>query len=186
MAKAVVEDYASRNWKFVVWPQIGDIKGPKEPDWPRKNYSLEDYNEGNRVGLLTGQEVSPGEYLHDVDVDWAPGVDLAAVCLPNTEFVFGRASKRISHLFYLTDEPIPTIKYADLDGTTLLEVRGVKADGELGFQTMVPPSIWSKGDRKEALEFAHDGRPEPGRVTARELKEITTTLAIAMMFVISG
>jgi len=182
MAKAVVEDYANRHWKFVVWPQIGDIKGPKEANWPQKKYSLDDYKEGNRVGLLTGQEVAPGEYLHDIDVDWAPGVSLAAAILPTTEFVFGRASKKISHLFFVTDEPIPTIKYADLDGTTLLELRGVKSDGELGFQTMVPPSIWTKGDRREPLEFVNGGGPNPAKVPARELKDLAATVAIGMMF----
>jgi len=182
MAKAVVEDYASRNWKFVVWPQIGDIKGPKEANWTQKAYSLDDYKEGNRVGLLTGQEVAPGEYLHDVDVDWSPGIKIAASILPTTEFAFGRASKTISHLFYLTDEPIPTTKYTDLDGTTLLETRGVKNDGALGFQTMVPPSIWTKGDRREPLEFIEGGGPNPAKVTSREMRDLVTTVAIGMMF----
>lgn len=183
MAKAIVEDYANRKWKFVVWPQIGDIKGPKEANWPDKAYSLDDYKEGNRVGLLLGQEVAPGEYLHDVDIDWDPGLNIAVALLPPTEFIFGRASKRISHLFYITEEPIPTIKYADSDGTTLLEIRGVKSDGDLGFQTMVPPSIWTKGDRKEPLAFVKSvARPEPGKTSVRDLKDIATTIAIGMLF----
>lgn len=182
MAKGIVENYASRNWKFVVWPQIGDIKGPKEQNWTQKTYTLDDYNEGNRVGLLTGQEVAPGQFLHDIDIDWAPGAHIAISVLPDTDFIFGRESKPISHLFYVTEAAIPTVKYADLDGTTLLEIRGIKADGGLGFQTMVPPSIWTKGDNREPLRFFNGGIADPGKTSIQELKEMATLAAIGMMF----
>lgn len=180
MNRAIVEEYQERNWRFIVWPQIGDTKGPKEANWTSKRYSLEDYHEGNRVGLLTGQEVSPGEYLHDVDIDWTPGLTMAAKALPSSEFVFGRTSKPISHIFYITNEPIPTARYEDIDGTTLIELRGVKNDGNLGFQTMVPPSIWTKGEKREELKFKGASR-EPGRCTSNELKDRVLSVAIGLL-----
>jgi len=180
MTRAIVEEYEARNWRFIVWPQIGDTKGPKETNWTNKKYSLEDYHEGNRVGLLTGQEVAPGEYLHDVDIDWTPGLTMAAKALPASGFIFGRTSKPISHIFYLTDEAIPTSRYEDLDGTTLIELRGVKNDGNLGFQTMVPPSIWTKGEKREELRFKGQSR-EPGRCTSAELRDRVLSVAISLL-----
>jgi hypothetical protein len=180
MNRKIVEEYSERNWRFIVWPQIGDVKGPKEPNWTSKKYNLDDYHDGNRVGLLTGQEVSPGEYLHDVDIDWTPGVTMAMSALPSSEFLFGRASKRISHIFYLTEEPISTSRYEDVDGTTLIELRGVKNDGNLGFQTMVPPSIWTKGEKREELQFRSPNR-EPGKCKSNDLKDRVLSIAIGLL-----
>jgi hypothetical protein len=73
----IVQNYLKHNYRIVVWPLIGDSKGPREKDWPTRVYGLEDYAEGHRVGLLTGTEVSPGRYLHDVDIDWTPGTKIA-------------------------------------------------------------------------------------------------------------
>lgn len=180
MNRAIVEEYEARNWRFIVWPQIGDVKGPKEANWTSKKYSLNDYNEGNRVGILTGQEVDGG-YLHDIDIDWTPGLQMAAKALPPSDFVFGRASKPISHIFYITDEPISTSRYEDIDGTTLIELRGVKNDGNLGFQTMVPPSIWTKGDKREELKFRSSNSREPGRCTSNDLKDRVLSVAIGLL-----
>lgn len=153
MPSEIVQSYLDKNFRIVVWPHIGDSKGPREPDWPKKIYTIQDYKEGNRVGILTGVEVSPGKFLHDIDIDWSPGAEIAGRLLPGTSFVFGRSSKRISHCFYLLPEALPSFRYEDIDKTCLIELRGTKLNGELGFQTMVPPSEWSKEDKREKLEF---------------------------------
>lgn len=158
-AADIVQSYLGRNYSIITWPLVGDQKGPREPDWPRKKYSFTDYSEKHRVGILTGAEVSPGQFIHDVDIDWAQGAPIALKMLPATNFVFGRASKQYSHCFYYLPEGLPSVRYEDVDGTCLIELRGTKSNGELGLQTMVPPSIWSKGTLQELLIFIKEGEP---------------------------
>lgn len=156
----VVQQYLARNYRVVFWPQIGDIKGPKETGWPNKQYTLADYREGCRVGIITGTEISPDHFLHDVDIDWSPGSLIAQALLPPTSFVFGRPSKRVSHCIYTTTEALASYRYEDIDKTCLIELRGTKNNGDIGLQTMVPPSIWSKGALKEALTFIKGDGPD--------------------------
>lgn len=155
----VVENYLQKKYRIVVWPQIGDTKGPREKEWTQKVYSMSDYSPGYRVGLMTGVEVEPGKFLHDVDIDYQPAAIAALKMLPPTGFVFGRSSKRISHCFYLCTEALPSFKYEDIDKTSLIELRGTKVDGSLGLQTMVPPSIWSKENQREELVFVKQEEP---------------------------
>jgi hypothetical protein len=157
---AILQQYFQRNFKVVFWPAVGDQKGPKAKDWPRHPAQLSDYCEGDRVGILTGVEIAPGHFLHDVDIDWAPGYDVAAAFLPKTEFIYGRSSKHVSHCFYTLSEPLPRGEYKDpVDGTMLLEIRGTKENGELGWQSMAPPSTWSKEGKHEQLTFRKSGDP---------------------------
>lgn len=156
----IITSYFDRQFKLVFWPADGDQKGPKEKDWPRQQKNLTDYHPGDRVGIVTGAEVAPGRYLIDVDIDWAPGYLVAAAFLPRTDFVYGRASKRVSHCLYTLPDAVACTQYKDpVDGQMLLEVRGAKEDGSLGFQSMAPPSIWSKGNKREPLEFRSYGDP---------------------------
>ena len=60
-----------------MWPCNGDDKGPTEKDWPQRFDTLADYYVGARVGILTGEEISPGKVIHDVDIDWAAGSQIA-------------------------------------------------------------------------------------------------------------
>lgn len=175
-----IDWYFEHGWRVVLWPQIGDSKGPTQKGWPDKIFKKEDYQDGYRIGVITGQEISPGRYLHDVDIDWAPGANIALAFLPTTDFVFGRSSKRISHCFYTLPEPVVSVKYEDVDKTTLLELRGVKQSGELGMQTMVPPSIWSKDGKREPLVFAKNGDPSHQDSVSR-LKQSVCLGAIGML-----
>lgn len=179
---SIVEQYFKRNYRVVFWKDEGAQKGPKEKDWQNRVYTLDQYQEGvHRVGLILGHEVEPGKYLHDVDLDWAPGNRVAQKILSNTDFVFGRSSKHISHCFYTTDEPITSYKYDDVDGTTLIEIRGTKKDGSPGFQSMAPPSIWEDKDdhHREPLVFRRDG--EPKHLEAKQLKQEVGMAAISML-----
>lgn len=159
MSTADVQRYLDHGFRIVTWPQIGDTKGPREEGWPRKIYTLADYHDGYRVGLLTGVEIAPGKFFHDTDIDWAPGTLIAQALLPPTEFVFGRASKKVSHCCYTLPEPLTSYRYEDIDKSCLIELRGTKVNGEIGMQTMVPPSIWTKNGIKEALAFIKAGMP---------------------------
>lgn len=173
-AREVVQAYADKHLKFVLWPGVGDVKGPNTKDWPNQPATPQDYKDGDRVGILLGTELSPGRYVHDVDIDWAPGYSVAAAFLPKTEFIYGRASKRVSHCFYTLSEALQTIQYKDpIDGQMLLEIRGVKSDGAIGFQSMAPPSIWSKDGKQEPLEFRIFGLPTHFESSKHFLQRIT-------------
>lgn len=179
MSADLVQAYLDANYRIVTWPQIGDTKGPREKGWPSRHYTLADYAEGNRVGILLGTEIAPNRYLSDVDLDWAPGFQIAQKLLPPTEFVFGRLSKKISHCFYLTPEPVTSYKYVDIDNTCLIELRGTMVSGEVGLQTMVPPSVWSKEAQREPLLFAKQG--EPGFTQTSPYKQSVCLSAIGMI-----
>ncbi len=115
-AQAIVAQYLTRHFRVVTWPPVGDLKGPTKPDWPHTAVlqTLDDYHEGDRVGLVNGVELSPGQYYHDVDIDWGAGAAIATAMLPLTDFVYGRASKRISHCGYTLSEALPTMQYRDI------------------------------------------------------------------------
>ena len=150
----LVAQYFTMGLKPIFWPQIGDQKGPRGEGWPNERPTLDDYHEGSRVGLLTGIEVTPGRYVHDTDIDWAPGAPIAQKLLLPSDFIFGRASKRVSHCFSLLPEALPSFRYEDpIDKVCLLELRGTKQNGTIGLQTMVPPSVWTKDGQREPLEF---------------------------------
>jgi predicted P-loop ATPase len=150
----VLDFYFKNNFRLVFWPHIGDAKGPREKGWTEKVYTRDDYRETMRVGLMCGHEISPGKFLHDVDIDWEPGSRIAQALIPPTEFVFGRANKKISHCWYTLPEAVASFKYEDpTDKTCLIELRGCKLDGTLGNQTMCPPSVWSRDSAREPLEF---------------------------------
>lgn len=163
----IVQSYIDRGMRIVYWPAVGDTKGPTFHGWPEAKYPIEDYDPSYRVGLLTGVEVAHGRFLHDVDIDWAPGAVIAQAMLPPTDFVYGRPSKRVSHCFYLLPEGVPSYAFLDIKidpkdkaaAATLIEIRGTKSDGTVGLESMVPPSIWSRGDLREPLQFVRAGDP---------------------------
>ncbi len=92
--------------------------------------------------------------LTDIDFDWDGGRPLVKALFPKTDFGFGRKSRPVSHIFYTIDRPLITRKFEDIDNDTLVEIRGTKNDGTLGFQTMVPPSIHPS---EETVELRSDG-----------------------------
>lgn len=174
-----LQSYADQGFRLVFWPAIGDSKGPREEGWQRKPYTLTDYKDGYRVGLMTGHEVAPGRFLHDVDIDWAAGSLIAQRMLPSTGFVYGRASKKVSHCFYTCPEPLASFRYEDVDKTCLIELRGTKTNGEIGLQTMVPPSIWTKEGKQEPLTFV--AQQHPAHVEAPVLKQRVCLAAIGIL-----
>ena len=178
--RAVVAAYVAAGYRIITWPAIGDTKGPREEGWTTRKYTLADYQEGYRVGLMTGTEISPGKFSADVDIDWQPGSLIAQNLLPPTTFVFGRASKRVSHCFYTTDQPAVSFRYEDpIDKVCLIELRGTKSDGSIGMESMVPPSVWSKDGKREPLVALKFG--EANHYTLAGLKRQVDYSAIGML-----
>ena len=151
--REIVEQLLQRGFKLVFWPGTGDWKGPHEKDWLAKgaagHYDLSHYKDGDRVGIMHGVEMAAGRYVVDIDIDWAPGRDMAVALLPTTGMSWGRASKSLSHCIYTTPDVLPEYKYKDIgkDGRVLLEFR---ADVH---QSMAPPSVWEKDGVREQIGF---------------------------------
>jgi hypothetical protein len=109
----------------------------------------------------------------DVDLDCSEALRVASLYLPPSGCTFGRASARASHRVYRArPAALRSIKLKDPalpEGeATIIELRGVKADGAPGFQTVVPGSVHPSG---EAVEFepAADGIPAEADAEALRL-----------------
>jgi hypothetical protein len=184
-ADQIVRSYFDRNFRVVFWPEQGAQKGPTEKGWTTRVFTLDDYKPQTRVGLITGQEVEPGKFLHDIDIDWGPGFNIAAHYIPSTELAFGRSSKPLSHCLYTLPEPLPRTTYEDpVDQQMLIEIRGTTQSGELGIQTMVPPSVWSnKEGKREPLTYLRGPLAPASFVeNVESYKHQITLAAIAMLF----
>jgi len=123
------------------------------PNWQTREFRLNDFRKDSNIGLRLGKFG-----LSDVDLDCGEARIVAPLFLPATGFVFGRASSRASHWFYRVDPVQASLKLMDptrpkADGT-IVELRGVTQDGQIGFQTVAPGSIHQ--DSGELVEF------EPG------------------------
>lgn len=177
--RQIVETYLTRGYRLVFWPATGEWKGPREKGWLEKalagGYTLEGYKEGDRVGIVHGDETAGG-YRVDLDVDWAPGANIARALLPPTRFMWGRRSKPLGHLYYVTPDLVPMYVYKDIgkDGATLLEFRSDK------HQSMAPPSMWEKDGQREKLT-AVDDREMTAVESASMLKQRACLAAIGMI-----
>lgn len=107
------------------------------------------------VGVLMGDNFGST----DVDCDCVEAVAAARELLPDTGLIFGRQSKPFSHFFYRTDPPVRTKRFIDpVDRKTLVELRGLSADGSIGLQTVVPPGVHESGEMIR-FESGFDGLP---------------------------
>lgn len=177
--REVVQSYIDRGFQIVTWPDNADWKGPREKNWTDRRYTLDDYHEGMRVGIMHGVEVAPGRFLIDVDIDYGEGVEIAKALLPATQMIWGRPSKRVSHCLYTCPDVIPMQAYKDVgkDGRTLIEFRADK------HQSMAPPSVWEKEGRREPLTFVVN--KEPTFIdSASKLKQRVCLAAIGMLLAI--
>jgi Virulence-associated protein E/Bifunctional DNA primase/polymerase, N-terminal len=144
-----LRDYYRRGFRLIFFKS--KTKNPTEEDWPNRSHSPDDYlkwlkihKEPPNVGTILGHEVEPGKFLADIDFDWQEGLQILRKILPTTRFGYGRQTRAISHALYLTNEPVFTQYFKDIDDKTLFELRGVKKDGSYGFQSVLPPSIHEK------------------------------------------
>src|SRR5262245_30880164 len=154
-------------------------KGPKLDDWQHLRLTEADiprYFNGQpqNIGVLLGEPYG----LCDIDLDSPEAVAAWPLFAPDTGLIFGRRSKPRSHWFYRIDPPHRSIKYLDpVHGSTLLEFRCLKADGSVGLQTVVPPSVHPSG---ELIEFWRDG--EAANVDAGDLgRAVRWTAAVSLL-----
>jgi hypothetical protein len=105
------------------------------------------------VGLILGK---PG--LADVDLDCHEARAAWPEFQPAATWTFGRTSAPASHFLYKTEPPVRFSKYMDGKVATLVELRSLKTDGEVGLQTIVPPSTHESGER---VEFDPDSPDTP-------------------------
>ncbi len=134
------------------------------------------------IGLLLGIGG-----LTDVDLDSPEAVRAARFYLPATRMVYGRASRPASHWFYIADPPLRSCTFKDpvkrdtedsKDRSTLVEIRGLKKDGGVGYCTVAPPSTHPEG---EEIRFEDGCGPAPARVDAAILSRAAELIAAAAL-----
>jgi putative DNA primase/helicase len=162
----VAAKYTARGWRVV--PLQHAAKAPVLHEWQTLRLDTADlprHFDGQplNIGVLLG---APSGDLADVDLDAPEAVALADAFLPSTAAVFGRAGKPRSHYEYVAE--IETEKFADVDGSMLVEIRST------GGQTVFPGSTHPSG---EQIEWAADGEPAP--IEAGELRRAVVQLACA-------
>lgn len=127
------------------------------------------------VGVLLGAPYGSA----DIDADCPEAVTAAAILAPETGLIFGRQSKPGSHRFYRCDPPLRSKKYTDpTDKKCLVELRCLASDGEVGLQTVVPPSVHECG---ETIRFEPGFDHEPANVDADVLAVAVGRIAAAAL-----
>jgi len=149
-------------------------KAPIRKDWQKAGCADEptEFQPGENIGVALGR-VSGG--LVDVDLDCAAAVEVAAAFLPPT-CTFGRPSRWRSHWIYQVSGEVEAESW---NAAAHVELRGS------GRQTMFPPSIRGRDERKdppeyqpEALAWISDGQPM-ATVDARTLRAAVVRVAAA-------
>jgi hypothetical protein len=133
---------------------------------------LPDYFNGQpqNIGVLLGE---PSGGLTDVDLDCRESIALASHFLPSSPAVFGRTSRPRSHYLYtVTCNEAKTVKFEDIDGKMLLELRYT------GCQTIFPGSTHPSG---EMIEWHTDD--DPSRVSYADLLRAVRRMAAACLIV---
>jgi hypothetical protein len=176
--------YIDRGWNPV--PYAFKKKGPTVTDWEKVIVSgvnvYDCFNGGDQnIGLMMGP-TSHG--LTDVDLDCPEAIAVAPYLLPKTHAIFGRNSKRFSHLLYITDlasrleraaEPFDDpIRLEEAKKTPGIKARIVElrtGGGGKGAQTMAPGSTHPDG---ELVTWAEDGDPDAvdGEQLLQAVKEV--------------
>jgi len=154
-----------RGWLVVPIPP--KAKAPRTKRWQELRLKIPDltaaFGPRANIGCLLGE---PSGGLVDVDLDCMEAISAATFLLPPTDRIHGRESKPASHCWYLVNLPPSSMKFVDVDGTVLLELRST------GLQTIIPPSIHPSG---ESLFWKR--AKEPGHVQPEELVRAIRRLA---------
>jgi hypothetical protein len=148
-AQDAAADYLSLG--LVPIPLPPRSKRPTIPDWQNLRLTTDSlgtyFPQGRElnIAILNG---APSGNIADVDLDAEEARRTAASLLPQTGWVFGRISARASHWIFRSDAPLDTAQeaYTDVDGTTLVELRGT------GGATVYPPSTHQETGERIAWE----------------------------------
>ena len=171
---------AARRWLdrgYFPIPVPHATKRPLLDGWPRLRLTGKDlphfFSEPGNIGVLLGAPYGAA----DIDLDCAEALAAWPEFAPQTALIFGRKSAPRSHYFYRSDPPLKSVKYTDpLTKDVVLELRCLKNDGEVGFQTIVPPSVHESG---EEIRFDLDG--EAGNVDVDVLQRAAARTAGAVL-----
>ncbi len=161
-------------------------KAPKTEGWPQIVITRETATTlCNGVRRNVGAILGVGG-LADGDMDCTEAVLAASVLMPPTGFIFGRPSRPRSHFFYRLTPAIPSLKFTDpllakvkKDEATIVELRCLKKDGSVGFQTVTP---WSwHGESGELIRFEQGGDKDPANLDADVLVKAVSRVAAAAL-----
>jgi hypothetical protein len=161
-------------------------KKPKTEGWPQNVITRE-----AAPALCNGSRMNVGailgvDGLADGDMDCSEAVLAASVLMPPTGFIFGRPSRPRSHFFYRLTPAIPSLKFSDplllkekkKDEATIAELRCLKKDGTVGFQTVTP---WSTHPSGEPIRFEEGGDKDPASLDADVLVRAVSRVAAAAL-----
>jgi predicted P-loop ATPase len=168
---------------FVV-PVAYQGKNPRGSDWERLRIdaaSIPDYFNGTpqNIGALLGIIANGRVGLADVDLDAPESLAVAPAFLPDTNFIFGRASKPASHPVFFTEPPVRLQQFKDpLDKTMLVELRGLTKTGTVGLQTVLPGSVHHSG---ELITFESGRDSTPATVAPDDLVRAVHKIAAASL-----
>ena len=161
--------YLDRGWQIV--PLAPKSKAVHFKKWREKEFTLEDFEPGDNIGLKSVSDETSSMVFVDLDSPEAVAIANYAdpVLLPPTSCVYGRPSKpRSKRVYHITPAIPKTIPFRDFDGTMLVEIRA-------NHQDMAPPSMHPVG---EVLAWASDVS-DPAEVEAVELERKVRLLATA-------
>jgi len=160
--------YKARGWSVIPVP-IGK-KEPSLPGWQKlqiKENELRDHFSGKiNIGVLLGESSS---WLVDIDLDCPEARKLASYFLPPTGLIFGRPTRKPSHLEYISPG-LKSKRFTDVDRKILLEIRST------GSQTIFPPSIYPNGEKSS---WKCNGKP--AEVRGEELQHKAARLAASAL-----
>ncbi|MBI4553520.1 MAG: AAA family ATPase [Candidatus Latescibacteria bacterium] len=157
-------------------PSLKGAKGPTLTGWPDLRLTETElpqyYGHGGNIGLLLGV---PESELGDIDCDVPEAINAAPWFLPPTDMIHGRPGKPRSHWWYQVPSGLVTIQFRDIDGTMLVELRGLSQQ-KTPMQTLVPPSEHPSGER-----YTWDAKGHPARVDAAILLNALEHMAACVL-----
>jgi hypothetical protein len=154
-------------------------KAPKIDGWQKLRITGDQASryfgdQPQNIGVILGENG-----LGDIDCDTIEAAVAASALALHTGMVFGRVSKRASHLFYFLSNPVALMQFKDpTNKKMLVELRCQKKDGGIGLQTIVPPSVHPEGEK---IEFEPGGDGEPALVDAGQLMRCVMYIAAAAL-----
>jgi hypothetical protein len=153
-------------------------KGPALAEWPKLRLKLVDlmhYFNGqpSNIGLILGVGGDA-----DVDLDCPEALAAWPEFAPARTLTWGRPSSPASHYLYRTGPALRLTKYLD-EKTTLLELRGLKTNGDVGLQSIAPTSTHK--ETGEPIAFEPDSLDQATTVDGAKLSRAVARAASAVL-----
>jgi hypothetical protein len=123
-------------------------KRPVLEQWPLLRLKQTDLSTYFANGPMNHGVLQGVDGRADIDCDCPEAIAAWPEFAPETGLVFGRKSAPRSHSFYVSNPALRSAKYQDTDKekTTLVELRALKTNGQVGMMTMVPHSVHPTGE----------------------------------------